>query len=572
MLHRVSTITTASGGTFPGLKYAQDVYQDVPFRQTFQSVYQWLLDTDVFDEALKRVNDPSFWEQYPNKRRSMINGAATLYQESLFQGASLSVFYDRPEDKLPHLTSFIGTSTEFKEGLNFRLAWTRVPHESLTFGTFRWDLHFPQKPPYAQRNKLGLPALAEIQLGDMAAASSAFPGAFEPISFPDDFRPNGSVALQALIDEPRRQQIRDLQKERQALAQGEEKDDAELRELTHQINDLRDICNLPTALMDGGILDNQGLGAAFYAEDRLGNGDAYHSLFFAADNASYFVTDFTFEDLSQPETGPGARRVLKVATAVTAGLALAGLLATFLVTPWLGLPLLGGAGLVAAGLYWVDRKVTKLSRQLLGTQNLRGYWEHMVKLPLPLVLRFLKERGKSIFLMVEQVFLKQIRSFYQGQLYQDRRFEHRRLISHLYLFLRPKSPDFKNSEFYRIIRNDLTRKTLEAGMPLDQIFDTVTEAYSMPLTLWFGEKEKERELPECLIATGQLTACAMLINHMISLGVPLPDGTTSEKEDLPYGSYSPEEQLELRSTLAQALKDWNRFKENPMFLVEELRS
>ncbi|HAA11035.1 MAG TPA: hypothetical protein DCE41_04780 [Cytophagales bacterium] len=564
LLQQVVTITTASGGTFPGLRYALDQYEDKPFEETFRTTLAWLKNTNVFDVALSHVRTPAFWDQNPGKRRSLINAAAILYQETLFDNRRLSVFYDKSAQDLPPLKTFIGTSTEFKEGLNFRLAWTRVAGQSLTFGNRRWDLNYPETP-YSDAKGISIDALREIRLGDVAAASSAFPGAFEPISFPDDFCPEDSKCLAPLIDEERRNKIEELQRKRSELRAAEKADERDIRDINNQINDLRDICNPATALMDGGILDNQGLGAAFHAEKFLGDGEPFHSLFFVADNASYFVDDFEFETLRK-EFGLGARGLLRLLQTIGISVLTLGVVLMALSYVYLGLVTLVIGGLTGGGIYWLNRRITRLSRSALSSQNMRRYWNHLVRLPLPLLVRFLKERGRSFYLMVEQVFLKQIRGFYQERLFNDERFRHRRFISHLYLFLRPKEDDINRSEYRRILKNAKTHRELEAGLPLDKVYDTVTEAYTMPLTLWFTQEEQNRQLPEKLIATGQLTACAMLLNHLIILGLD-PEG---EEDHRPFATYEEEEKQALRNTFAQLRGDWAKFKENPMWLVNNL--
>lgn len=568
LAHRVTTITTASGGTFPGLRYALDQYRGAPFESTFQKTFDWLLNTNVFEEAISNIRNPEVWASYSKKRQSLINGAAVLYQESLFDNESLEVFLSKPEDELPPLRTFIGTSTEFKEGLHFRLAWSRVPESKILFGTWRWDLNFP-KTAHSHAKGISPEALAEIRLGDIAATSSAFPGAFEPISFPDDFIPEKGDCLAATVSSELRQEIELKTEQLKSLKKAATPDRGAIREKNQEIQQQRDICNPPTALMDGGILDNQGLGAAFYAEKKLGKAKPYHSLFFVADNASYFVNDFVFE---KPTNGKnwGPHHWLRAIQLGTSFILVVGLVLLFSNQLVGGISLTTLGSLFAGGLIFTSQWIRSRAKDTLENQNLKSYWKQLVRLPLPLLDRFIKERAQSIFLMVEQVFLKQIRSLYQDQLYSDDQYRNRRLISHLYLFLKPNTGTNQTPEYKRIIKNKATLAMLEKGETLDLVHEVVSDAYSMPLTLWFSESEKALALPQKLVATGQITACAMLIHHLVTVGVPVPGQLPVA--DTPFTTYAPTEQAELSALLSRLLEDWQQFKKNPMFLITSLLS
>ena len=576
LLERVATITTASGGTFPGLRYARDRYLGIGFEDTYAHTLKWLYDTNVFEEALSTVRNRKFWKEHPYKRRSLINSAAKLYQDTLFEGARLDVFLDKKEEELPPLKSFIGTSTEFKEGLSFRLAWTREKNTHLLFGTHRWDLGYPDTE-VSNRDYIAYAAQREIRLGDIAAASSAFPGAFEPLAFPDDFCGPGCDELAKLVIPEKREKVKALRKQVKDIKNRERVEDETLRKVTQQIQNERDLCNPSTALMDGGILDNQALGAAFYAERKLAQEvkeDHYHSLFLVADNASYFVSDFEFGDLGE-EVGPGLRGWRNIGAWVIVFIFLFGLGGLWLGNQAFGIGGLVTGTLIGGALWLLNDRVKRLSRKALNSQNLRGYWSHLVKLPIPLLGRFLKERAVSIFLMVEQVFLKQIRSLYQNKLYEDPTFEHRRAISHLYLFLQHQPNDPESSEHRRIFKQPKispvkTVDILESGDDLAKVHEVVNEAYSMPLTLWFSDDEQARKIPHKLCITGQLTACATLIHHMINLGVPVPGRGPNPDASLPYHSYDAEEKAALDVVFQSLLDDWNHFKADPWFLARKL--
>ena len=81
----------------------------------------------------------------------------------------------------------------------------------------------------------------------------------------------------------------------------------------------------------------------------------------------------------------------------------------------------------------------------------------------------------------------------------------------------------------------------------------------MPTTLWWDEKDIQKDRMDALIACGQFTSCYKLMDYILKL-------KKNKKIKLT------EEELVAVDALYDALeKDWKQFNENPLFHVESLK-
>ena len=125
----------------------------------------------------------------------------------------------------------IFNSTEFREGNSFRFRASR--DQTVFIGN--------------QIFAVPKDVAAEIHLADIVAASSCFPGAFEPIRFPDDFY------WQSPLDSIRGKLIKDV-------------NNPFAKPTVYQNGFNVDGNCIPLPLMDGGVYDNQGITSAVLAD------------------------------------------------------------------------------------------------------------------------------------------------------------------------------------------------------------------------------------------------------------------------------------------------------------------
>jgi len=166
LLDSVRAISSVSGGSITAAKYAESQAKGEDFKMFYESFYTWLLNDELLPGALKKFNSPK--KGFKDKHHNLINAFALEYQDSL-----VKMNYDDLRKGLKKhkssLEEFIINATDFENGLAFRFR----SDKSGVFGNSKYQV------PLGLNN--------EIKLSDAIAASSCFPGGFEPMKFPNDF-------------------------------------------------------------------------------------------------------------------------------------------------------------------------------------------------------------------------------------------------------------------------------------------------------------------------------------------------------------------------------------------------
>lgn len=222
LLDHVQMISTVSGGSIIGAYYALQRHRGVPFPEIFTQFEALLTDDKLLSDALKA------WETAIASGKSgykLIQAFASVYDgPTMFDGATFGVFWEQSAQPMPQTIVF--NATELYSGLAFRFQHVAgLPDNGYRIGNGNVYITADEA--------------RKLRLADVVAASSCFPGGFEPLVLPDDFpRPKGDLLFYA------------------------------------QNQDRLDLPRL--ALLDGGIYDNQGTESLLRANER---------------NASYLKTD-----------------------------------------------------------------------------------------------------------------------------------------------------------------------------------------------------------------------------------------------------------------------------------------
>lgn len=495
LLRHVTALSTISGGSITGLRYMLGMARGESVGKIYGDLYDFITGTDLATLGLQRLSDAE-----AGCGRSLIKAMAGIYDRYLFDGACFGDLMDAKE-KIP-VRHFSANATDFVNGLQFR------------FQLSEKMLH-PRKgePQYGIIGNLLLPldpeTAREIRLSDILASSSCFPSGFEPLMFPDDF----------------------TWKNRETAEK--------IRKQT-----------APFGLMDGGIVDNQGIEPILLANDRMKRNDPDDSLhlMIVSDVSSPFMDKY--EPCSEPFTGTWGTMtfrkldrglnllwgIVTIATGISFFLAPASFLSGFLAAGWL----LAAGGRLAAAI--LRKKVTKLLK------------ESVVGNCLPLLdsLKFgdvatlLANRGKSVMQLASSVFMKHVRRLNYRSVFRNDAWKYRRIMNaiyHLYTF-KPTGADAP-------VRNGYP----DYLQPTPAIVENTKKAAHMGTTLWFTEKEKEERLPEAVIACGQYTICWNLLAFLCRLkDSPLKD----------EACYAP-----LLACEEQLKTDWSRFQENPLWKLPE---
>lgn len=442
LLGRVSSISTISGGTITGTCYAASLLRGETFVSFYERLYGALRDVNVVDQALRGVQDDHTSESGGRSVPSLIRAAARVYANEAFVGdatlGAVQALGTGPSE-------WVFSATELTSGTAFRFQTSSRTTVRIGGGAADLGLTVSQE--------IG----DEIRLADVIAASSCFPGAFEPMGFPDDFvwpRPLADV----------KQDV------------GE---------------------SFPVGLMDGGVFDNQGIDGLLRVYDRT-TLRSEPGLFLVSDTARNRVPMLEHER-PVAQSKRSVRRLGMWVVGVLAllvGLAVAGVI-------W---PLVAQVALavVAAGLVvtaiagslnavrWAEARVPSWLQEVEGETG-RPVWRRILMLGWSDLVAMLEVRARSVFVLLSDVSGKRVRGLIQASLFTGGR--------------------------YRAVHADaLIYGLTEAGSttagphapPSHSVRRLSADATEVPTTLWFDDEEDLRTL----IACGLATACYTLLEYI----------------------------------------------------------
>jgi predicted acylesterase/phospholipase RssA len=450
LLKQVKMISTVSGGTFTGAKYTLSLVAEQSFTEFYQEFYNFLKNTKLVELALNNLSKKQ--SQTPSLRNDLITATAQAYAETFLKDANGKpyLFGDILNANIP-LKEVIFNATEFRTGLAFRFQCSANSKAIIGNGNISIDKS----------------DAADIRIADIVAASSCFPGGFEPLAFPGDFNWSDSNILN------------------------------NVRSIVHQ--------KLPEdiALMDGGIYDNQGIESLWLAEKR----------------SDYLLDLFIISDVDErPDSWYSFPNPLKVSNLTLQTIDwLSKTLIIFciftLVTIgyefikdyindqliWLDfflyiIPLLLAAA-TAFILFW-SRNIIK--NRILPTIPQVGIlaWNDLKTLTLNQVINGIQLRLTSLQAMAGSIFMNRIRTMgfrFIYQQYQDK--NRKKLISNL---------------IYDLKTGSQLAQLPGVNPPSPEILKIINAAANMPTTLWFTE---DKQLDN-LIISGQVTACYNLMVYI----------------------------------------------------------
>ncbi len=443
LLGRVRTLSTISGGTIVGAAWALSRARRESFGDFYGRAWKTLLSLNVVREAAARLARGD-----GGAGASLIRAAARVYAGSELLGeARLGELMDNAEGP----DEAIFSATEFHSGRAYRFQTSR-----------RSRVRVGNLPPL----QIPTEVAREIRLADVVAASSCFPGAFEPLVFPRDFAWADAAAV--------------------------------ARALGSRFP--------PVPLMDGGIYDNQGVDGAVTVYQR---GAMFEQLgLLLVSDTSQRQEPLYVE--APPSPLPRVRvRTLRRLAAVGRWLALVSFLALLyrlLAAPWTPLSAALGqlftgvvpaalAGASALGLWWgrrLFRRQAEATRETTGVE----LGPLVAHLRLGDLVDLLTRRLGSLLAMVGSVSMKRVRRLIQDSV------------------LAESSPFRPRTQLLLLYGLDRKRPTLWARhpdlQPAPALQLLARRAEAVPTTLWIDDEEQLRDLVAC----GQATACSRLLQHV----------------------------------------------------------
>ncbi|HEV2480887.1 MAG TPA: patatin-like phospholipase family protein [Puia sp.] len=517
LLENVKMLSTVSGGTITGIVYTLQRQQGKTFPEIYDFLLARLKTLDLVKLGIEKLNPGAHW-QNTNKRRNLINAFAELYDEYFTSGATFAELAEMH----CHLEAVAFNSTEFNNAVDFRFR----NRGSGIFGNYYLRINQAQA--------------AEIRLADAMAASSCFPGGFEPILWPTDFLHAASPNLKALPQ------------------------------------------TAPVGIMDGGIYDNQGIDTILRYK---GSAESpYFDCIIISDVSSPYMNPYK-PTPEVPQKGFGEitlgqmyRRVRDINTLMNWILPCLCLFLGFLPLVWNYRNCTGtGISLTAAVvllLLWIGKLLLfrrllripgRLRRWLLEKNpHIDFYLKKLSGLDLGAVSLqrarpLLLDRLNSLLSLLLNVFLKIVRRLNYNLVYSDENWRNRRIANLIHRLTRE---DYETQS--RRPAEERT-ETVRAQSLFKSDFDTdigenlgtvASAAAAFGTTLWFTPEDQLSGTLDKLLATGEFTLCFNMIQYL---------------EDLLFGDSppSPEAQPALHGLLEQCKTDWASFKKDPFFLQKK---
>ncbi len=220
LLKKVRVLSTVSGGSLVGIGYALSLKKNQTFEDFFNAFFEFLPRLDTMKNLVKSVGENSLLMRLGKKSRpnrpTLISAMADIYNDyyfkKYFDNPRFGIFWEEePEIHLQHL---VFNATDFKTGLPFRFQHSKGSKEVGNEEVFLNEDH-----------------ARELRMSDIMTASACIPGLLEPMFLPVDF--NFSDRLKKQISK-------------------------HIKENCFEDLDY-------VALMDGGIVDNQGISSILRA-------------------------------------------------------------------------------------------------------------------------------------------------------------------------------------------------------------------------------------------------------------------------------------------------------------------
>ena len=493
LLDCVVALSSVSGGTIPAMRYMLARARGEGVDKMVEELFGFLCNEDLMTDALQRLSD-----EKANRDASSIKIMAEIYDRLLFGNSTMADIIDN-FDRNP-VKDYTALATDFDNSLPFRFRLTEGKMSDgsrMTYGVFG-----------NQKHSIGRSVVRHITPGEAMACSSCYPSGFEPMMYPDDFQVMRHDELVSGI------------KSR-------------------------------FGLMDGGLVDNQGIEPILLAEERMrkyradkSRTDKALDLIIVSDVSSPYMEGYVPSEQALPDsvgrlTLGRLRNYGLISEVVVMLLFIVALVlgSNF----WLGvmsviLAIVTLANIIGAVLK--SKMFAAIRKTFVGDRA--AFISH---LKFATIEAMLMNRAKSVIMMSSEIFFKRMRQLNYGAIYDDKEW-HNRVVSSTVYELRP-------GERWESMKRNGTLADYLA--PSEAVQQNSALAASMGTTLWFTAEDKAQGMPQALLAAGQYGMCHNLLDYIDAI----------EKD----GTNLTEGHRLLVSCKPQLLAAWQKFQENPRWMV-----
>jgi predicted acylesterase/phospholipase RssA len=449
LLKDVVGLSTVSGGTIVGMAWTVSLVDGVPFDEFDTSFSSFLQRTNVIGLALDDLT--SRRSEHRDEMPSLIRSAADVYADpALFGDRRFGEVLHAPPDRL-QLQEAIFNSTEFHTGVDFQFRRSPNPLARIGSGDYRVRREVAQ----------------HIRLADIVAASSCFPGGFEPFVFPQQFHWPRDFPLPRVLQE---------------------------------LGPKYATPGLP--LMDGGIYDNQGVESLLLAYEKT-------------PAATLLISDVSGyqENIYNVPAAPPRRGFLTLKRVLLAGWTVFLLALVSLVVLGMHAAAEHRAGeltgldvvvygfvsalmlVLAGGLAW-GRKMARLAERKIHDAVGVDAWPSLRRLTVPEIISMASLRTGSLLKLTSSIFMQRVRQLVYDHAYTDEKYDGRRMANGITI-LAGDWPDLYGQHPWL--------------KPRPVLLEKVNGAVEMGTTLWFDQDVRFQPL----VDVGEASVCFVLLKHLI---------------------------------------------------------
>jgi predicted acylesterase/phospholipase RssA len=503
VLENVSFIGSTSGGSLTSIFYTLNLYNNKNFRDIYTQMLKIMDGESLVKSVFEILNEPKNWADKGTKGRNLINAFAIAYSKEFSHKTFSDVFlrsdahYTDKGHKVPHIKEISINATEFSNGISFRFQ---------SQGEKRPRGKIGNNYIYIKDTKVA----GKLLLGDLMACSSCFSGGFEPVIFPDDF----------VHADLKRDELTDALYYKENPFTIIQPGDDLLEDKTFKKIEKR------FGIMDGGIADNQAIESVLRANSRNPD-DAKFDLIILTDVTSYFLDAYTL-----PMEGRAWYVFFKITylkwMMISFILLALGCIGASFAWVWKDymtyLCILGGISLLTFG--FIKFKLSRLGAKAELQQStwlliLMKYGGYFIGLNFNVLKNMIQSRLKSVFLLANDIYLKQIRKLYYEKIYMDPKLKPIVVSNAIYDLSKVKMKAEQDEAIAKEVHftDDFTSKPSGAAPspPSAQMVDIAEKARLMPTTLWFDKFQMGDKKLEAILETGKFTTCYNLLKHLIRL-------------------------------------------------------
>ena len=500
LLDHITVMSTVSGGTITGMLYLLSLAEDDNVPKHLADMYDKIVANNLANYLLQNVA-----KKKNDSKLSIIKELGNVYDSVFFKGKTFQSLYDVVQKS--HLHHYAAYATDISNALPFRFQVAKEIYDDAKIGN--------------EVKCVKLENAKKYRLSDILAASSCFPIVFEPINFPRDF-----------------------------------KDYSEDDEFAQS--------NMQTMLMDGGIIDNQGIdylieadrqmsvvndekikgidlaiisdAASSASEDTLNGSNDKKSCSTWLFNIGLTLRLWLLEKLK-------ALTVMKIQWNLGSMLVVLMVLGVFQNFQTIGAVLFWGGMFACVLMFLIIGMLKKLTPDNLEKNSQFDIPTNLIwEIDFNQYFRIVSKRYKSFSKVVSTVMMGHIRKKNIEMLTLNSRWTNRFVIPCISSLT--SNGDWKKDE--------KARKMMAGAHELMRISDVASNFHS---TLWFSKDDLDKGIPKQILACGQFSIC-----YELYMWVDSHNGRQANMQGV-LSQLS----KDLKGTLKE---DWGNFKENPYMLVD----